>query len=65
MISSILTLGIRTPEFLDENKYFLNNYLLKNEVINILSKTDNGDKLLMTTNTFNGENKITEIQIKN
>jgi hypothetical protein len=43
MISSILTLGIRTPEFLDKNIYFPNNYLfekpnnftiLKNEVIN-------------------------------
>lgn len=64
MISSILTLGIRTPEFLDKNKYFPKNYLfeenfkiLKQEVIDILSKTDNGDKLIMTSDTYSGENK--------
>jgi hypothetical protein len=66
MMSSILTLGIRTPEFLDKDKYFKNNYLfedpdnfklLKNEVVSILSKTDNGDKLRMTNDTFNGQNK--------
>jgi hypothetical protein len=66
MISSILTLGIRTPEFLDKDKYFSNNYLfeksknftiLKKEVIDILSKTDNGDKLIMTSDTYSGENK--------
>lgn len=66
MISAILTLGIRTPEFLDKDKYFPNNYLfedpynfklLKNEVVTVLSKTDNGDKLKMTNDTFNGLNK--------
>lgn len=66
MISSLLTLGIRTPEFLDKDKYFPNNYLfenienftiLKKEVINILSKTNNGDTLVMTGDTYNGENK--------
>jgi beta-hydroxylase len=66
MISSILTLKIRTPEFLDKDKYFPNNYLfenienftiLKKEVINILSKTNNGDTLVMTGDTYNGENK--------
>jgi hypothetical protein len=66
MISSILTLGIRTPEFLDKDKYFPNNYLfekpenfkiLKQEVVDILSKTENGDNLVMTSDTYNGENK--------
>lgn len=66
MISSILTLKIRTPEFLDKDKYFPNNYLfenienfkiLKKEVIDILSKTNNGDTLVMTGDTYNGENK--------
>ena len=66
MISSLLTLGIRTPEFLDKDKYFPNNYLfenienftiLKKEVIDILSKTNNGDTLVMTGDTYNGENK--------
>jgi len=66
MMSAILTLGIRTPEFLDKNEYFQNNYvfedpdnfkLLKDEVVNILSKTDNGDKLRMTHDSFNGQNK--------
>ena len=66
IISSLLTLGIRTPEFLDKNKYFPNNYLfekpenfqiLKKEVIDVLNETDNGDTLTMTSDTFNGENK--------
>jgi beta-hydroxylase len=64
MMSSLLTLGIRTPEFLNKDKYFLNNYLfeenfniLKQEVVDILYKTDNGDKLIMTSDTYNGENK--------
>lgn len=66
MISSILTLKIRTPEFLEKDKYFPNNYLfenienftiLKKEVINILSKTNNGDTLVMSGDTYNGENK--------
>jgi len=66
MISSLLTLGIRTPEFLDKDKYFPNNYLfekpenfkiLKQEVLNVLYKTDNGDTLLPMSETFGGENK--------
>jgi beta-hydroxylase len=66
MISGLLTLGIRTPEFLDKDKYFPNNYLfekpenfkiLKKEVVDILSKTDNGDTLKMTADTFSNENK--------
>jgi beta-hydroxylase len=66
MMSSLLTLGIRTPEFLNKDKYFLNNYLfeksenfniLKQEVVDILSKTENGDNLIMTGDTYNGENK--------
>jgi beta-hydroxylase len=66
MMSAILTLGIRTPEFLDKDKYFQNNYVfedpdnfksLKDEVVSILSKTDNGDKLRMTNDSFNGQNK--------
>jgi hypothetical protein len=64
MMSSLLTLGIRTPEFLNKDKYFLNNYLfeenfniLKQEVVDILSKTENGDKLVMTSDTYGGENK--------
>jgi hypothetical protein len=66
MVSSLLTLGIRTPEFLDKDKYFPNNYLfekpenfeiLKKEVVAVLSKTDNGDTLKMTGDTYNNENK--------
>lgn len=66
MISGLLTLGIRTPEFLDKDKYFPNNYLfekpenfeiLKKEVVDVLSKTDNGDSLVMTSNTYSGENE--------
>ena len=65
-ISSLLTLGIRTPEFLDKDKYFPNNYLfekpenfqiLKKEVLYILSKTDNGDTLQMTSEILNGLTK--------
>ena len=66
MMSAILTLGIRTPEFLDKDYYFPKNRVfedptnfeaLKNEVISILEKTDNGDKLKMTSETFSGQNK--------
>ena len=66
MLSSLLTLGIRTPEFLDKDKYFPNNYLfekpenfqiLKKEVENLISKTDNGDSLLMMSKTLNGANE--------
>jgi len=66
MMSAILTLGIRTPEFLDKDYYFSNNRVfedptnfeaLKNEVVSILAKTDNGDKLKMTSETFSGQNK--------
>ena len=66
MMSAILTLGIRTPEFLDKDYYFPKNRVfedptnfkaLKNEVVSILAKTDNGDKLKMTSETFSGQNK--------
>lgn len=66
MVSSLLTLGIRTPEFLDKDKYFPNNYLfekpenfqiLKKEVEDLISKTDNGDSLLMMSKTLNGANE--------
>jgi beta-hydroxylase len=66
MMSSILTLGIRTPEFLDKDYYFPKNRVfedptnfeaLKDEVIRILEKTENGDKLKMTSETFSGQNK--------
>ena len=66
MMSSLITLVTRTPEFLDKNKYFPNNYLfekpenfqiLKKEVVDVLSKTDNGDSLVMTYDTYSGENK--------
>lgn len=66
MMSAILTLGIRTPEFLDKDSYFPKNRIfedptnfeaLKNEVVSILAKTDNGDKLKMTSETFSGQNK--------
>ena len=66
MMSAILTLGIRTPEFLDKDYYFPKNRVfedptnfeaLKEEVENILEKTGNGDSLTMTSETFSGQNK--------
>jgi beta-hydroxylase len=66
MVSSLITLVTRTPEFLDKDKYFPNNYLfekpenfqiLKKEVENLISKTDNGDSLLMMSKTLNGANE--------
>jgi len=66
MISSLITLATRTPEFLDKDKYFPNNYLfekpenfkiLKKEVEDMISKTDNGDSLLMMSKTLNGANE--------
>ncbi len=65
MMSAILTLGIRTPEFLDKDYYFPKNRVfedpanfeaLKEEVMNILEKTGDGDSLTMTSETFSGQN---------
>jgi len=65
MMSAILTLGIRTPEFLDKDAYFPMNRVfedpanfdaLKEEVENILEKTGDGDSLTMTSETFSGQN---------
>jgi beta-hydroxylase len=67
MVSSLITLVTRTPEFLDKDKYFPNNYLfekpenfkiLKKEVEDLISKTDNGDSLLMMSKTLNGANEV-------
>jgi beta-hydroxylase len=66
MMSAIITLGTRTPEFLDKDAYFPMNRVfeypenfeaLKEEVENILEKTDDGDSLTMTSDTFSGQNK--------
>jgi hypothetical protein len=65
MMSAIITLGIRTPEFLDKDSYFPKNRVfedpanfeaLKEEVENILEKTGDGDSLTMTSDTFRGQN---------
>ena len=65
MMSAILTLGVRTPEFLDKDAYFpmnrvfedpVNFEVLKEEVKNILEKTGDGDSLTMTSKTFSGQN---------
>jgi len=66
MMSALITLGTRTPEFLDKDAYFPMNRVfedpanfeaLKEEVENILEKTGGGDSLTMTNDTFNGQNK--------
>lgn len=63
--SSILSLMIKTPEILDKNKYFPNhvqfennnNFInIKNEVVTILNKTDNGNTLKLTKDSFSNEN---------
>lgn len=65
MMSAIITLGTRTPEFLDKDSYFPKNRVfedpanfeaLKEEVMNILEKTGDGDSLTMTSDTFSGQN---------
>jgi hypothetical protein len=65
MMSAIITLGTRTPEFLDKDAYFPMNRVfedpenfkaLKEEVENILEKTGGGDSLTMTSDTFSGQN---------
>lgn len=64
--SSLLSNTIRTPEFLDRKMYFPNHILfeepesftlLKKEVSNMLTKTQNGDLLTLTKDTYSGENK--------
>ena len=66
MMSALITLTTRTPEFLDKDAYFPMNRVfeepdnfnaLKEEVENILEKTDDGDSLTMTSDTFSGQNK--------
>jgi len=66
MMSALITLGTRTPEFLDKDAYFPMNRVfeepdnfkaLKEEVENILEKTGDGDSLTMTSDTFSGQNK--------
>ena len=66
MMSTLITLTTRTPEFLDKDAYFPMNRVfedpanfeaLKEEVKNILEKTGGGDSLTMTRETFSGQNK--------
>ena len=66
MMSALITLTTRTPEFLDKDAYFLMNRVfedpinfkeLKEEVENVLEKTGSGDSLTMTRDTFSGQNK--------
>ena len=66
MMSAIITLGTRTPEFLEKDAYFPMNRVfedpdnfkaLKDEVENVLEKTGGGDSLTMTSDTFSGQNK--------
>ena len=66
MMSALITLGTRTPEFLDKDAYFPMNRVfeepdnfkaLKEEVEKILEKTGDGDSLTMTSDTFSGQNK--------
>ena len=66
MMSALISLTTRTPEFLDKDAYFPMNRVfeepenfraLKEEVENILEKTGDGDSLTMTSETFSGQNK--------
>jgi len=66
MMSALITLTTRTPEFLDKDAYFPMNRVfedpanfkaLKEEVENILEKTGGGDSLTMTRDTYSGQNK--------
>lgn len=66
MMSALITLTTRTPEFLDKDAYFPMNRVfedpanfsaLKEEVENVLEKTGGGDSLTMTSETFSGQNK--------
>jgi len=65
MMSALITLETRTPEFLDKDAYFPMNRVfedsdnfkaLKDEVENVLEKTGGGDSLTMTSETFSGKN---------
>lgn len=74
--SSILSFFIRTPTFLDRNLYFPNHKLLENpstfkkikdEVDTMLKKTNGGNELTLTQDTFSGQNKYigSDIKIQN
>ena len=66
MMSALITLTTRTPEFLEKDAYFPMNRVfedpanfeaIKEEVENVLEKTGGGDSLTMTSETFGGQNK--------
>lgn len=66
MVSAMLTIMIRTPEFLDKSTYFPVHTILENpnifnhlksEVNNMLQNTRNGNDLTLTRDTYGGLNK--------
>ena len=74
--SSFLSFFLKTPEFLDRTTVFPNHVLfeeehsfkkLKSEIDEVMKKTNNGDSILLTKNSFNGENSYigSEIKIEN
>ena len=71
--SSILSLFIRTPVYLDKNLYFPDHKLLENpdtfkkikeEVDHMLKKTNGGNTLSLTQDTYSGENKYIGSDVK-
>jgi beta-hydroxylase len=65
MMSALISLTTRTPEFMDKDAYFPMNRVfeehdnfkaLKEEVENVLEKTGGGDSLTMTSETYSGKN---------
>jgi ornithine lipid ester-linked acyl 2-hydroxylase len=72
-VSSILSLFIRTPPFLDRKLYFANHSLFENpdsfeqiykEVDAMLNITNKGNSLTMVKDSYNGENEYIGSDIK-
>jgi hypothetical protein len=73
MPSSILSLFLRTPEILDRKKFFphhrrfestLSFSKIKQEVSNMLEKTNGGQSLTLTQDTYSGQNAYIGSDIK-
>lgn len=71
--SSILSMTTSTPEFLDKSKYFpkytyfedTDNFkIIKGEVENLLLNTNKGNDIILTRDTFSGQNKSIGSDVK-
>lgn len=70
-VSCLISLHTRTPEFLDKDEYFPNNYMfernydtISNELTNFMRITNNGHSLIKTAETFGEANAYIGSDVK-